>query len=402
MFKYTEKKLAKDIGRVAESIDPALRYTYSPADREVRITSSKSEAFGPYTVFLGNLILKISALPRKERHPVIAAFVRELLAPKRLSPDELMNTLALRVRTDFEIKIRNRHLEIRGGHAIPTVVSRRGELSVEIVSNQAESVSIVKPEDLAKIGVTEGEAMRIASARLRRATGESQWREIERSIWKSSYEDDFDFARLVAAEGDEKFPFAGQPIVFSPSHSICLATDSASPDVLTRMVDLGVESASNHRPFSQLLWTRGGRGEWRVWQPDRASEAWDAARLQQVRETVTRYVESKELFERLLGEETFVAGYKVIRNEHGLTSVCAYTFDVPSYIPGTEFVAIVDPGRPERESVVGRVTWQEFEQCLGPTALERVEDFEPAWFRMMSPLDDSAKDRLRQMAQSID
>jgi len=402
MFKYTEKKLAKDIGRVAESIDPALRYTYSPENREVRITSSKSDSVGPYTVFLGNLILKISALPRKERHPAIAAFLQDLLAPKSLSPDELMNSLALRVRTDYEIKIRNRQLEIRGGHAIPSVVSRRGELSVEIVSDRAESVSIVKPEDLAKIGVTEGEAMGIASARLRRATGESQWRKVEASIWKSNYEDDYDFARVVAAEGDEKFPFEGQPIVFSPSHSICLVTDSASPDVLTRMVDLGNESASNHRPFCQLLWTRGGRGEWCVWQPDRASKAWDAARLQQVRETVTRYVESKELLERLLGEETFVASYKAIRNEHGLTSVCAYTFDVPSYLPVTESVAIVDPGRPEGETVVGRVTWREFEQCLGPTALERAEDIEPAWFRVMSALDDTAKDRLRQLAQPID
>jgi hypothetical protein len=399
MFKYTEKKLANDIGRVAKSIDPSLRYTYLQDTREVELRSSDDETGGPYTIFLGNIFLKVSELSKDERLATVEAFLREVLAPKELSPDELMNSLALRIRTDFEIDFRNRRIALMGQEAPPSIVFRRGELLVEIVSDRDESVSIARSDDLAEIGVTQEEAIRMASAKIRRCTDEFQWKRLDESIWISRYQDDYDFARLVAALESAKFPFDGQPIVFAPSHSICLTTDNTTAEVLSKMAELGNEAAASHRPFCQLLWTFDQSGEWRQWKPRQTSEARAVAQLQVARETVKRYEETKDYLEHSLGEDVFVATYQAIQNDDGLTCYSVYTLDLPSYLPVTDFVVIIDPERPGDEAVVGRVDWHEFEDCLG--SVERVENMNPVWYRVIQPLDASRKDRIRKLARPL-
>ena len=401
MFKYTEKKFAKDVGKVAESIDPSLEYTYLPETREVKLTSPDDDSGGPFTVFLGNIFLKVSELPRKERRPTIEAFLREVMTPTELSPDELMESLALRVRTDFEIDFRNRHIELMGHEAPPSISIRRGELLVEVVSDRDESVSIARSDDLAEIGVSEDVAVRMATAKIRRGTGDDQWEKIDDSIWISRYQDDYDFARLVAAEDFGQFPFKGKPIVFAPSHSICLATDSTDTDVLLKMTETGNEGAANHRPFCQLLWTLGEGCNWKEWRPGEASESWGVAQLQAMRETVSIYEEMKDYLERSLTEDVFVATFQAMQDDDGLTCYSVYTLDLPSYLPRTDFVAIVDPGLPEDQTVIGRVDWGEFEKSIGDGAIEQLEDLNPPWYRIMQKLDAGQKERLCQMARPL-
>lgn len=401
MFKYTEKKFAKDVGRVAESIDPSLEYVYLPETREVKLTSWDDGAGGPCTVFLGNIYLKVSEVPKKERLPTIEAFLREVLTPKELSSDELMESLALRVRTGFEIDFRNRHIKLMGHDAPPSISFRRGELLLEIVSDRDESVSIARSDDLAEIGVSEEDAIRMAVAKIRRSTDEDTWEKVDESIWMSRYQDDYDFARLVAAEDFGRFPFDGPPIVFAPSHSICLATNSTDADVLSKMTDIGNENAASHRPFCQLLWTLEGGGEWKEWQPDQTAESWEVAQLQALRETVQKYEEVKDYLERSLGEDVFVATFQGIQNDDGVTCYSVYTLDLSSYLPLTDYVVIVDPELPEDQTVVGRVDWDEFEKSLGSGAIEQVEDLNPPWYRLMQPLDASQKDRIRKLARPL-
>lgn len=399
MFKYTEKKFAKELGRVAESIDPSLKYEYLPDTREVKLTPTEDGVDGPYTVFLGNIFLKVSGLPRNQRRPAIEAFLQEILKPKELSPDEIMESLALRVRTEFEIGFRNLHIELMGHEPPPSIAVRRGNLLVEIVCDREESISLARKDDLEEIGVSAEEAFRMAAAKIRRGTDEDQWESVDESIWISRYQDDYDFARLVAAEDFGKFPFAGAPIVFAPSHSICLATGSTDRSVLMKMVDLGNELAETHRPFSQLLWTFSG-SEWKEWKPPLDAEASEVAQLQTLREKVTQYEESKSYHERLLGEEVFVATFQAVQDDDGLTCYCVYTFDLPSYLPRTDFVAIVDRELPEDQSVVGRVDWNEFESIIGDK-LEPIEKVSPAWYRLMQPLDTDQKDRIRKIARPL-
>lgn len=402
MFKYTEKKLARDIGRVAESIDPSMSWEYLPASREVKLTSGDNNTSAPCTVFLGNLFLKVSELARKDRIPTIEAFLTELLTPRELSPAEILESLALRVRTEFELDLRGRHLALLGHDAPPSAHFRRGDLVVEIVSDREESVSVARTDDLAEIGVNADEAFRIAAAKLRRATGEEQWEAVDNSIWLSRYQDDYDFARLVAAEDAVKFPFDGMPIVFAPSHSICLASSSAHPDVLTRMVDIGNEFSASHRPFCQLLWTKGDGTEWRVWHSEADTAAAEVSHLQIMRENVRQYSESSEHLEQALGnEDIFIAAFQPIENDDGLSCYCVYPLDIPTYLPRADFVAIVDPALGENDNLVGRIDWKDFEEIVGLELLNPIDDMNPHWFRLVQPLDDGRKDQIRRVARPL-
>jgi hypothetical protein len=402
MSKYTEKKCAKDIGKVAESIDPSLKHTYLPQSREVKLVSTDDDTGRPFAVFLGNIFLNVSKLPRKERLRTIEALLREVMTPTELSPDELMESLSLRVRTDFEIEFRIRDNELVGQEAPPPISRGRGELQLEVVFDRDETVSIARPDDLAKIGVSGDEAVRMATAKIRRSTGGDQWQKFDESIWMSRYQDDYDFARLVAAEEFGEFPFDGPPIVFAPSHSICLATNSTDTEVLLKMTEIGNKSSAKHRPFCQLLWTLEDGCDWQEWRPDDASESWGVAQLQTKREAINRYKRMKDYLDRSLVGDAFVATFQAMRDDDGLTSISAYTLDVPSYLPRTDFVGVVDPGGlPERVTVIGRVDWDEFEKSLGIGTIEQVEDLNPPWYRIMQKLDAGQKERLRQMARPV-
>ena len=402
LFKYTEKKLARDVGKVAGLIDPSLEYSYLPETREVKLASRDENGAGPFTIFLGNIFLKFSGMPGRERLPAIEAFLREVMTPPELSPDALMESLALRLRTGFEVDFRNRQIELMGHEAPPSILSHRGELLVEVVSDRDESVSIARSDELADIGMSEDEAVRMAAARLRRCSGDDQWEKIGDSIWISSYQDDYDFARLIAAEDFGHFPFRGAPIVFAPSHSICLVTDSTDPGVLSTVTEVGNEAAANHRPFSQLFWTLGAAGHWTQWHADASSESWGIAQLQVMREKVGQYEEMKDYLERSLTEDVFVATFQAIQGDDGLACYSVYTLDLPSYLPRTDFVVIVDPELPEGQTVVGRVDWDEFESSLGDGAIEPVDGLAPPWHRIEPQLDAQQKARLCQMARPLD
>jgi hypothetical protein len=56
---------------------------------------------------------------------------------------------------------------------------------------------------------------------------------------------------------------------------------------------------------------------------------------------------------------------------------------------------------PAIEAVMGRVTWKEFEDSPGTEAIEKVEDTDPLWYRVMGALDSNVKERLGQLARPL-
>jgi len=297
MFQYTEKKLAKDIGKVAFSIDSSLQWAYNPDTKEVTLSHSGDENTESYRVFLGNIFLKVSSMSKKDRLVSIESFLRDVLKPKELTPDEFMASLSLRVRTQFELEIRSHHMALMEGESPESISVSRGDLLIEVVSDRDETVSTANSDDLAEIDVTEDEAIRMATAKIRRSTDQEQWGHIEGSIWISQYQDDYDFARLVAAEDEGRFPFSTSPIVFAPSHSICLATDKSDAETLSRMVEIGNNLSVNHRPFCKLLWTLENGTQWNRWLPDETCGGYQIAAGQVISETAEMYAETKNYLE---------------------------------------------------------------------------------------------------------
>lgn len=398
MFKFTEGKLAREIGRVAHRIDPLLSFDYLPTKSEVTLTKANADgSSGKFKLYLGNLFPKISKLSRKDRIPAIEEYLRGVLEPEELSPDQLVNSLALRIRTGFEIDVRIRQFELLGQEAEPSIIMPQGDLLIEVVSDREGAVSMTPKGDLAKIGVSDKEAIQIATAKLRQHTDVDQWELIDDLIWLSRYQDDYDFARLVAAGEYRRFPFEGTPIVFAPSHTICLVTTTMDDSVLARMTDIGNAAAAEHRPFSQLLWTLRPDGTWGRLQPQESK----VAALQAALETISQYEETKEYLEQAITDDVFIAGYHAYQNNEELASYCTYTLDLPSYLPQTDFVAIVNSELANDDGIVGRVDWAEFVGAIGSESIERVVGLEPAWFRVQDALPQEQKERLSSLARPL-
>jgi hypothetical protein len=356
-------------------------------------------------LYLGNLLLKVRDLRRDQRESVIANTLRDVLSSEELSPDEFVSSLALRVRTPQDIHLRRRILQVNGHAFREPVTFGDGELFLELISDKADTVSTVSKENLEKAFVSLEDAYRIAAARLVRATGETQWTPVQGTVWASSYEDDYDFARLVAAKTDARLPFESEPRVFAPSHTVCLITDTDDESVLREMIELGQQRSANHRPFSQLLWTRDPHGLWTQWKPVVEAKGWKVSELQRVKETLTHYAEQKSYLEQLLesrNEDGFVANYQAFERDMGCRTLCTYTLNLPSYLPRTDVVAIVDPSAGESSSVLGQITWGEFEDVLGRETLVRMIDEVPARFRLTNKLTPAQQSALRRALHPLD
>ncbi len=403
MFGYSEKKLAKDIGKIAKRLDSGLSSTYDPQSRSVDLHRVSDGETAPYNIYLGNLYLKLKDMTRAQRSESIEAFLAEVLFPKELTADELIASLALRARTRFELDLR-RNLMAIGGAPFETVAYGDGDLLLELVADGDESIMSVSPDKLSEASISADDAYKTAAATLVRATGESQWTQISEQIWASTYEDDYDFSRLVAAGLSARFPFDGAPVVFAPSHSVCLATDTPKGPVLAEMIEIGNKAAESHRPFSQLLWTLLPDEHWARWTTTPGEDGHAEFVLQELRERVAQYDDQQQYLESLLqdrGEDSFVASYQVYERNGELQSVATYTLNLPSYLPETDIVALVDPESGNKEPVLGAVTWAQFAEALGSDTLKVMDDLSPPRFQLLGKLTDEQLQRLQGALQPV-
>ena len=393
--KYTERKLADDIERLARKINPTYICQYNQENRETVISSQVNSNEEICRIFLGNMLLKVQALQRKERVPAIEAILCEYLTPSALSSDEFLASLSLRVRTKFEAHMRRMMFSQKYGSLPESVHVDKGELLIEIVADRAESIRSVSAEDLSSAHVTVDETVRIASASLRRATDDNQWKAIETGIWLSTYQDDYDFARIVAAENHARFPIDSHPIVFAPSHSICLVTAQMNTDTLERTIAIGNELASSHRPFSQLLWSMSPDGQWGQWCPEGESAVKHIADRQNMLERMSEYHGQQKYLQAIFGKAVFVASFMSVGKEDQLGSICVYTVDIPSCLPVTDDVALNDRALPGDESFLGKVTWSDFTDCIGTELQKVADDLMLPYFTIMKEPTPAQLDALR-------
>jgi hypothetical protein len=300
-----------------------------------------------------------------------------------------MTSLAFRVRTRADFHLRRRIVELNGEAFPESVTFGDGDPFLELMLDNASTVSTISKERLDAATITAEDAYRIAAATLARASGGSQWSELRERIWVSSYQDDYDFARLVVAGADAQLPFTSEPHVFVPSHTVCLLTDSDDDAVLREMIQLGNQRSEKHRPFSNLIWTRDAHGAWIQWTPAVGSKGHVVSELQRARETHAWYAEQKWYLEQMLekrNEDAFVATYQAFETEEGCKSLCAYTLNLPSYLPKTDDVAIIVSVGGGEPSVLGRIAWTEFEDVLSPETLVPMPDELPLRFRLTARL----------------
>ena len=219
-------------------------------------------------------------------------------------------------------------------------------------------------------------------------------------VWRSIYEDDYDFARLFI--GTEYLPPTEEALLFAPSQSVLLATNRTDPETIERICALGSDLANEHRPLSQLLW-RCRDGVITEWVPETNDPAYPLFELQQLQDRMSQYEDQKQLLEVTLseqGEDSFVAAYCAYKNDAGIQSYCTYTFDLPSYLPLCEEVFLCDPNQGKQGDIVGKLSWADFCDLMGD-AMNPLVDYAPERFRILESLSAETRQALISRAQPI-
>lgn len=401
MFQYSEAKLARDVIRIVREIRPSLTGRYDSDRQEIDFFEGQEKR---NNIYLGNLYPQAKQVGFFERRRWLRSVIGQISGDLFLSADELMNSLKLRVRTPFEIELRKRISAIHGTD-LEYSLEQTGELYLELVSDRENTVSTVGSGSLQRAGITLQEASLNARAALTRSTGADQWTLVEPGIWASSYADDFDFARLVASPPDVGMPFDSVPICYAPSHSVCLITDREDEEILRRISDLGDQDAEGQRHLSYLFWTRTTDGSWCEYRPPENSAAAEIVATQQLAEKNSQYDEQKFALERLLeerGEDIFVASFMIYQDESGPFTVCTYTLDIPSYLPRTDRIAVVDPHAADDNDFLGMLSWDEFVTALGPNVLEQMPDENPPRYMLLARMTPDQISRIKDRLVPID
>jgi len=398
-FKYTEKKLVKDLRNVFAKNEPDLKLDYDSRRGSVRISGDSRFSDLPMVINLANLYSKLRNLKSSERIARLEATIAEALNVEEFSNDDLIASLALRVRTRAELSIRDLYMQVHVGEAYETLSIDANELLLEMVSDRRESLSTVDKQTLDSAEITKDEAFEVAKAALVRATDAEQWLQIDEHIWRSSYDDDYDFARIVSADGEFRLPFDKSALFYAPSHSVVLVCNTLDSAVLARMIELGDQASADHRPLSQNIWQYHGKTKWERWLPESGVQL---AQLQSYKELIDNYNEQKNLLDQLLekaGEDSFVATYQVYQQDQKYRSMCVYTLNVPSYLPKTEWVTVFDADDGAEGSIVGELSWQFFVDAIGQEIMPEISNGRLERFKLLSRLNRDQESALRNNAK---
>lgn len=398
-LKYTEKKLVKEIREILANIEPELSVAYDPKSSRVSLSGGESFSDTPMIINLANLFVKMRNLKPTERLARLEVNLREFLSDHEFSTDELIASLALRVRTVRELAIRELYMQVHVGEPLDALVVNQNELLLELVSDRQESLRPMNLSTLERASVTKDDAFEIANATLARLTDLQQWQPVEEHIWRSSYSDDYDFARVVSAGVSLRLPSDEKMIFYAPSHSVVLICDTQNQATLQKMIDFGDQASEDHRPLSKNFWHYTEESLWEKWLPESNASL---AQLQAYKELIENYSEQKNILEKWIennNEDSFVATYQVYKMESHYRSMCVYTLHLPSYLPKTEWVSVFDAEDGIEGSIVGELSWQAFVAAIGEGAMPEVSDSCLERFKLLSPLSKEQEKSLRSQAQ---
>ncbi|TDF41578.1 hypothetical protein EYS14_01620 [Alteromonadaceae bacterium M269] len=399
LFKYTEKKLVKDIINVLPQFYDSPIVSYNKNQREITVRNKGDDESGAGIIFLGNIFEKVKNLSKTERVRIIEDFVSTTKLFETLDPEVFMASLALRARTPYDISIRNMLTHRHTKEPFSSTYYEAGGMFLELVFDTEENVSNVTDTKLKEAELSVDEAYKIAAARLHRATDAAQWQQVDDRIWVSSYRDDYDIARIIAAKDENKFPFDDIPVLFFPSHSVCLITNTQDAETVNKLINYGNQLSQDERPLSQELWTIKSDG---IYPLDLGAnpQIEEIVQLQRYQEESIQYDGQQGILNRNLEDKDdyFVAGYKVYKGDEGLYSQCVYSINLPTLLPKAEKVAIVDPeDLNEDTSIWGLMNWEQFETILGDSMV-KMTDLIPDRYELLEPISEKQKEELRKQA----
>ncbi len=233
--------------------------------------------------------------------------------------------------------------------------------------DSAESTATLTSGPEAQWGITMDEAVTISIANLRDATHEA-FGEIIPGLYAAEWADGYDSSRVLLPDVLQRARVKGRPVFMIPSRDVLMVTGDKDEQGIRQMVELSFSALERGRAVSTDIYTYRGRDI----VPFHPDDEGVNNRLVMLEHLLLQgnYSTQKELLDKLnleTGVDVFVASYLLyeLTDQQGKTlSVCAWTKDVPTLLPKTDRVTLVEPVQ-DGKPIVKTVLWDELESELG-------------------------------------
>lgn len=352
---------------------------------EFRLTFTK-DGKQEGVINLRNLFTEYCKTARKERQALLARTCKGLAFPMTM-PEEFEDA-----RPDLMPTLRTRSMpavmqldsEIAGNSPVEFPwVDVSEELIACLVYDLPNSMQFVTGEMLSTWGITIYEALECARQNL--AEREVPLLSIGDKLFIVETGDAYDATRLLLTDRVARLPVDGQPVAMPITRDCLMITGSDDEVGLGMMAAVAEKKKGEARPLCPIP-VRLVDDDWETWMPADSSPHFEKFRLLALQYYADEYATQKQQLEarnEQLGRDVFVATFSAVERNEKLLSYSVWSKGVPTWLPKTDFVSLLDPDR-ER---IWAVPWHRLEESAGHL-LEAIDCHPPRWSAEEFPTDD--------------
>ena len=215
-----------------------------------------------------------------------------------------------------------------------------GSLVVGLAYDSEHSIQQINQTTFAKWGVSFEDALNQARDNLRDKTDPNGMKEEALGIYRSTWADSYDSARILMTDLIYRLEVEGEPIAFVPNRNQLWVTGSSNNQAISTLLKIGEEAHFEPYPLSPDLFALSD-GVWGVYVPQDPAVRNLARSLQRRREAVD-YQQQKQALDAIHkaeGTDIFVASYLVFeqKDKSGF-STCIWGNGVESLLPKAEYI----------------------------------------------------------------
>jgi hypothetical protein len=288
--RYTQDDLAAEVMAESQKRFPKEKFIYDKKMNVVRPVSGDAAQ-----TFLGNIFNVVKDMSAQDRQAYIEDFFNTVTQTSgELTLDVLNAYLMTRVRTSAEVGLRNLTLGARGSD-IDFFTVEVGDLLFDLTVDYGNTISTPPKDTLSEVAGGDQNVLDLALQNLKKISDETPWEKTAPHVWASKYQDDYDAARLICLYPEFELPDGVEsPIVYMPSHNVCLIAERDDLETLKTLVETGDELAADARRLSTALWHNTGSG-WEIFTLDKTHPSYGFVNPRTSSSRVFYYIRTKRM-----------------------------------------------------------------------------------------------------------
>ena len=242
-------------------------------------------------------------------------------------------------------------------------------LDVGLVIDHEENIAFVSRADLDRWSESWEALWPIAIANLERKSTEA-FESPSPGVYVSPWRGNHDAARLLLLARVRALALKGAPVAMVPNRDTLIITGDGDVAGLERMAGLTEEALRAPRPMVAIALRLEG-GSWKSFRPGitpAMKEQFQRLELQSMNSLYADQKANLEDSQRRTQEDVFVASFVVFANgtSGALASTAAWTKGVPTLLPKTDTLSLVDPDGKEGAKGIGIAEWDRVQKVVGP------------------------------------